>query len=74
MNKKEIYESVANSGVGWVDWIFDNTVDILIYLGKITGIGYTGINVAIMLITLVVLICSILINIYFFKKLKKNNP
>tara|TARA_Y100000816_G_C25599225_1_gene321188 strand:+ start:26 stop:250 length:225 start_codon:yes stop_codon:yes gene_type:complete len=73
MNKKEIYESVANSGVGWVDWIFDNTVDILIYLGKITGIGYTGINVAIMLITLIVLICSILINIYFFKKLKKNN-
>jgi len=30
MNKKEIYESVANSGIAFVDSIFDKTVDLLI--------------------------------------------
>ena len=37
MSKKEIYESVANSGIGWIDLIFDKTVDFLIFLGNITS-------------------------------------
>jgi hypothetical protein len=62
MNKKEIYESVANSGIGWVDWIFDNTVDLLIFLGNKTGLGYTGINVLILIIVLLIIF------IFLFKK------
>ena len=73
MNKKEIYESVANSGIGWVDWIFDRTVDLLILLGKETGLGYTGINVLILIIVLLIIFLSIGLNIYLFKKLKKNS-
>ena len=72
MNKKEIYESVANSRMGWVDWIFDRTVDLLILLGKETGLGYTGINVLILIIVLLIIFLSIGLNIYLFKKLKKN--
>ena len=44
MSKKEIYESVANSGIGWIDFIFDRTVDFLIFLGNITGLGYEMVN------------------------------
>ena len=73
MNKKEIYESVANSGIAFVDSIFDKTVDLLIFLGKITGLGYTAINVLIMLIVILVVISSILLNVYFYKKLKNND-
>ena len=73
MNKKEIYESVANSGIAFVDSIFDKTVDLLIFLGKITGLGYTVINVLIMLIVMLVVISSILLNVYFYKKLKNND-
>ena len=73
MNKKEIYESVANSGIAFVDSIFDKTVDLLIFLGKITGLGYTAINVLIMLIVMLVVISSILLNVYFYKKLKNND-
>jgi|TARA_B100000959_G_scaffold139953_1_gene147117 hypothetical protein len=72
MNKKEIYESVADSGIEWVDWIFDSTVDLLILLGKKTGLGYTGINVLILIVVLIIIFSSIVLNIYFFKKLKKN--
>tara|TARA_B100001059_G_C17586176_1_gene452343 strand:- start:321 stop:542 length:222 start_codon:yes stop_codon:yes gene_type:complete len=71
MNKKEIYESVANSGIAFVDSIFDKTVDLLIFLGKTTGLGYTAINVLIMLIVMLVVISSILLNVYFYIKLKK---
>ena len=73
MNKKEIYESVANSGIAFVDSIFDKTVDLLIFLGKTTGLGYTAINVLIMLIVMLVVISSILLNVYFYIKLKKND-
>ena len=73
MNKKEIYESVADSGIVFVDSIFDKTVDLLIFLGKITGLGYTGINVLIMFIVILALVSSILLNMYFYKKLKKND-
>ena len=73
MNKKEIYESVANSGIAFVDSIFDKTVDLLIFLGKTTGLGYTAINVLIMLIVMLVVISSILLNVYFYKKLKNND-
>ena len=72
MSKEEIYESVANSGIGWVDWIFDNTVDLLILLGNKTGLGYTGINVLILIVVLLIIFLSIGLNIYFLKKLKKH--
>ena len=70
MNKKEIYESVANSGIGWVDWIFDSTVDLLILLGQKTGFGYTGVNVLILINILFIIFVSVGLNIYFFKKIK----
>ena len=73
MSKKEIYESVADSGIGWVDWIFDNTVDLLILLGKETGLGYTGINVLILIIVLLIIFSSIGLNAYLLKRLKNNN-
>jgi len=71
MSKKDIYESVANSGIVWVDWIFDNTVDFLIFLGKITGLGYTGINVLLMILVILLIFISFALNIYFYKKIKK---
>mgnify|MGYP001181316090 FL=1 len=70
MSKKEIYESVANSGIDWVDWIFDSTVDLLIYLGDKTGLGYTGINVLILIVVLLIIFISIGLNIYLLKKTK----
>ena len=38
MSKKEIYESFADSGIGWVDWIFNKTVALLFLLGEETGL------------------------------------
>ena len=46
--------------------------DLLILLGKKTGLGYTGINVLILIVVLIIIFSSIVLNIYFFKKLKKN--
>ena len=71
MNKKKIYESVADSGIGWVDWIFDSTVDLLIFLGKITGLGYTGINVLLMILIILLISVSLGLNVYFYRKIKK---
>jgi len=68
MGKKEIYESVANSGISWVDWIFDNTVDLLIFFSNKTGLGYTGINVLILIIVLLIIFISVGLNIYLLKK------
>ena len=73
MSKKEIYESFANSGIGWVDWIFNKTVALLILLGEETGLGYTGINVLIIIIVLLVIFVSVGLNIILFKKLKKHD-
>ena len=70
MSKKEIYESVANSGIDWVDWIFDNTVDLLIYLGDKTGLGYTVINVLILIVVLLIIFIPVGLNIYLLKKTK----
>lgn len=71
MTKKEIYESVADSGIFWVDWIFDKTVDTLILLGKLTGLGYTGINVVLMILVILFIITSLILNVYFVLKLRK---
>ncbi len=73
MSKKEIYESFADSGIGWVDWIFNKTVALLILLGEETGLGYTGINVLILIIVLLVIFVSVGLNIILFKKLKKHD-
>ena len=71
MNKKEIYESVSNTGIGWVDWIFNKTVDYSVYLGKVTGLGYHVLWVFILIIVVLTMFLSISLNVYFFKKLKK---
>ena len=70
MSKKEIYESVANSGIGWIDFIFDRTVDFLILLGNITGLGYEIINVLILLLIVIIMPISVMLNLYLFKKYK----
>ena len=71
MNKKEIYESVSNTGIEWVDWIFNKTVDYSVYLGKVTGLGYHVLWVFILIIVVLTMFLSISLNVYFFKKLKK---
>ena len=35
MNDKEIYYSYANSGIGWIDWVFDKSVFFLNRLFKL---------------------------------------
>ena len=54
MNKKEIYESVSNTGIGWIDWIFNKTVDYSVYLGKVTGLGYHVLWVFILIIVVLI--------------------
>ena len=70
MSKKEIYESVANSGIGWIDFIFDRTVDFLIFLGNITGLGYEIVNVFILLLIVIMMPISVMLNFYLYKKYK----
>ncbi len=70
MSKKEIYESVANSGIGWIDFIFDRTVDFLIILGNITGLGYEIVNLFILLLTVIIMPISVMLTLYLFKKYK----
>ena len=70
MNKKEIYESVSNTGIGWIDWIFNKTVDYSVYLGKVTGLGYHVLWVFILIIVVLIMFLSISLNVYFLKKLK----
>ena len=70
MSKKEIYESVANSGIGWIDFIFDRTVDFLILLGNITGLGYEIVNVLILLFVVIMMPISVMLNLYLYKKYK----
>ena len=70
MSKKEIYESVAHSGLGGIDFIFDRTVDFLIFLGNITGLGYEIVNVSILLLTVIIMPISVMLNLYLFKKYK----
>ena len=70
MSKKEIYESVANSGIGWIDFIFDRTVDFLIFLGNITGLGYEIVNVFILLLIVIMMPISVMLNLYLYKKYK----
>ena len=70
MSKKEIYESVANSGIGWIDFIFDRTVDFLIFLGNITGLGYEIVNVLILVFVVIMMPISVMLNLYLYKKYK----
>ena len=70
MSKKEVYESVANSGIGWIDFIFDRTVDFLIFLGNITGLGYEIVNVFILLLIVIMMPISVMLNFYLYKKYK----
>ena len=73
MSKKEIYESVGNSGIKWVDFIFDKIVDFLIFLGNYTGLGYTIINVLIITLIIIMIFLSLFLNLYLYKKLKNKN-
>tara|TARA_X000000950_G_scaffold136745_1_gene169966 strand:+ start:2871 stop:3101 length:231 start_codon:yes stop_codon:yes gene_type:complete len=73
MSKKETYESVADSGIGWIDFIFDKIVDILVFLGNFTGLGYTVINVLIITLIIITVFLSLFLNLYLYKKLKNRN-
>ena len=73
MSKKETYESVANSGIGWIDFIFDKIVDFLFFLGNFTGLGYTVINVLIITLIIFTFFLSLFLNLYLYKKLKNRN-
>ena len=73
MSKKETYESVANSGIVWIDFIFDKIVDILVFLGNFTGLGYTVINVLIITLIIITIFLSLFLNFYLYKKLKNRN-
>ena len=73
MSKKETYESVANSGIGWIDFIFDKIVDFLVFLGNFTGLGYNIINFLIITLIIITVFLSLFLNLYLYKKLKNRN-
>ena len=73
MSKRETYESVGNSGIKWIDFIFDKIVDILVFLGNFTGLGYTIINVLIITLIIIIIFLSLILNLYLYKKLKNRN-
>ena len=73
MSKKEAYESVGNSGIGWIDFIFDKIVDFLVFLGNFTGLGYTIINFLIITLIIITVFLSLFLNLYLYKKLKNRN-
>ena len=72
MSNKETYESFANSGIYWINWIYDKAVNFLFFFSKATGISYEEINVWLfVIIGPLILISSIILNIYLIKKLNK---
>ena len=71
MSKRETYDAVGNSGIKWIDFIFDKIVDFLVFLGNSTGLGYTFINMIIIGLIIIIIFLSLFINLYLYKKYKK---
>ena len=56
---------MANSGIHWIDLVFDWAVISLVWLGKLLGITYEEINVWLFVIILpAVLLLSVTLNLY----------
>ena len=66
----QAFNSMGESGVGWVDAIFRVCVYILVDLSEIIGISYEAINILIFVITQPLLI---LIFFILWRKEKKRN-
>ena len=66
---------MANSGVVWIDTVFNWYVRLLYDIAAIMGITYEEINVYVfVIIGPLVLLLSILSNIYLLFRIRENSP
>jgi len=62
---------LANSGINWIDVIFDWCVNFLYQVAGLLGISYEEINIWLfVIIGPISLLISIFLNYYFYKKIK----
>ena len=62
---------MANSGINWIDVIFDWCVNFLYQVAGLLGISYEEINIWLfVIIGPISLLISIFLNYYFYKKIK----
>ena len=62
---------MANSGINWIDVIFDWCVNFLYQVAGLLGISYEEINIWLfVIIGPISLLISIFFNYYFYKKIK----
>ena len=62
---------MANSGINWIDIIFDWCVNFLYQVAGLLGISYKEINIWLfVIIGPISLLISIFLNYYFYKKIK----
>tara|TARA_B100001248_G_scaffold207726_1_gene161736 strand:+ start:359 stop:694 length:336 start_codon:yes stop_codon:yes gene_type:complete len=62
---------LANSGINWIDVIFDWCVNFLYQVAGFLGISYEEINIWLfVIIGPISLLISIFLNYYFYKKIK----
>ncbi len=62
---------MANSGINWIDIIFDWCVNFLYQVAGLLGINYEEINIWLfVIIGPISLLISIFLNYYFYKKIK----
>ena len=62
---------MANSGINWIDIIFDWCVNFLYQVAGLLGISYEEINIWLfVIIGPISLLISIFLNYYFYKKIK----
>ena len=65
---------MANSGIYWIDVTFDWCVNFLYKIASLLGLSYEEINIWLfVVIGPISLLLSILLNFYFYKKVKKLN-
>ena len=63
---------MANSGIYWIDITFDWSVNLLYKVAGLLGISYEEINIWLfVIIGPMLLLISIFLNYYFYKKTKK---
>ena len=65
---------MANSGIYWIDVIFDWCVNFLYKIASLLGLSYEEINIWLFVVLgPISLLISIFLNFYFYKKVKKLN-
>ena len=63
---------MANSGINWIDIIFNWCVNFLYKIASLFGLSYEEINIWLFVVIVPIsLLISIFLNYYFYKKTKK---